>query len=276
MSQMKDKSNIMKFVKYFSVCLLVIVIACNSAENKINENAKSDIKSNDVSLNYNIVKVYDIDPAAFVQGLIYEDGKLLISTGLKEHSSLRVFDLATEIEQKNLKIEDYFCEGIAIIKNRIYQLTWQDGKCIVYDAKSFDKITEYDYEGEGWGLATDGKQLIMSDGTNKIKIIDPANFKVNKVIKVTDDKGFPVYNLNELEFVNGMLWANIWTSDDIIAIDLQSGVVQKRINLSELRTNLSPENKYAEVLNGIAYNPQKNTYYLTGKFWGKVFEVGIK
>ena len=276
MSQMKDKSNIMKFVKYFSVCLLVIVIACNSAENKVNENAKSDIKSNDVSLNYNIVKVYDIDPAAFVQGLIYEDGKLLISTGLKEHSSLRVFDLATEIEQKNLKIEDYFCEGIAKINNKIYQLTWQDGKCIVYDAKSFDKITEYDYEGEGWGLATDGNQLIMSDGTNKIKIIDPANFKVNKVIKVTDDKGFPVYNLNELEFVNGMLWANIWTSDDIIAIDLQSGVVQKRINLSELRTKLSPENKYAEVLNGIAYNPQKNIYYLTGKFWGKVFEVEIK
>lgn len=276
MTQMRDKDNIMKFLKYYFVCLLFIVIACNSAENKVNENASSDIKSNEVPINYRIIKVYDIDPAAFVQGLIYEDGKLLISTGLQEHSSLRVFDLASEIEQKNLKIEDYFCEGIAKINNKIFQLTWQDGKCIVYDAKSLDKLNEFDYEGEGWGLATDGKQLIMSDGTNKIKIIDPTNFKTTKIIKVTDDKGFPVYNLNELECVNGVLWANIWTSDDIIAIDLQSGVVQKRINFSELRTKLSPENKYAEVLNGIAYNPQKNTYYISGKFWGKVFEVEIK
>lgn len=276
MSLMKDKSNIMNFVKYFSVCLLVIVIACNSAENKTNEHTKTDDKANPVSSDYNISKVYDIDPAAFVQGLIYQDGKLLISTGLKEHSSLRVFDLSTEIEQKNLKIEDYFCEGIAKINNKIFQLTWQDGKCIVYDAKSLDKLNEFDYEGEGWGLATDGKHLIMSDGTNKIKIIDPLNFKVNKVIEVTDDKGFPVYNLNELEYIHGMLWANIWTSDDIIAIDLQNGVVQRRINFSELRKQLSPENQYAEVLNGIAYNAEKKTYYLTGKFWGKVFEVEIK
>lgn len=273
---MENENNIMEFLKYISACLLLIVVACNSAENKTNENTKTDDKANTVSLNYNIVKVYDIDPAAFVQGLIYDESKLLISTGLQEHSSLRIYDLATSVELKNLKIEDYFCEGIAKINNKIYQLTWQDGKCIVYDAKSLDKLNEFDYEGEGWGLATDGKHLIMSDGTNNIKIIEPANFKTIKTIKVTDDKGFPVYNLNELEYVNGVLWANIWTSDDVIAIDLQTGVVQKRINFSELRKKLSPDNKYAEVLNGIAYNPQKNTFYLTGKFWGKVFEVEIK
>ncbi len=263
----------MSFFRLLTLCLLML--SCNSADNKSIGQIKSEETSTISNTPYRIVKVYDIDPSAFVQGLVYQDGKLLISTGLQEHSSLREFDLATEIELKNIKIDDYFCEGIAKINKRIYQLTWQDGKCIVYDADSFNKISEFSYVGEGWGLATDGTHLLMSDGTDKITFIDPESFKISKAVKVIDDKGFPVYNLNELEYVNGLLWANIWTSDDIIAIDLQTGTVQKRINLSGLRSKLSPDNKYAEVLNGIAYNASKKTYYLTGKFWGKVFEVEI-
>ncbi len=269
----------MKSSKYIASSLLILSIACNSGENKAS--VLVDTKTNKTTITqddkpFTVVNAIDIDPAAFVQGLIYQNGKLFISTGLVEHSSLRLFDIASSTELKNITVEDVFCEGIAIANNKIFQLTWQNGECFVYDAKTFDKIKTFHYRGEGWGLAFDGKSLIMSDGSSKLKFINPENFSIEKTIEVTDDKGYPLYNLNELEFINGQVWANVWTTDFVVAINPETGKVEKKLDLSELRTLLTPDNKYAEVLNGIAYNPETKNYYFSGKLWGKVFEVKIK
>lgn len=269
----------MKLSKYFATALMALSFACNSGENKANVPSVTKENLNNTKVDnkpYTIIKTIDIDPAAFVQGLIYKDGQLFISTGLEEHSSLRLFDLASATELKNIKIEDVFCEGIAIANNKIFQLTWQDGECFVYDSKTFEKIKTLRYKGEGWGLAYNGTNLIMSDGSNKLKFINPENFSIEKTIYVTDDKNYPLYNLNELEYINGLVWANVWTTDFVVSINPETGKVEKKIDLSELRTLLAPDNKYAEVLNGIAYNSDSKTYYFSGKFWGKVFEVKIK
>lgn len=269
----------MKSFKYVASLLLILSISCNSGENKAS--VPVNIKNNIATITqddkpFTVVNAIDIDPAAFVQGLTFNDGKLFISTGLQEHSSLRLFDIASSTELKNIKVEDVFCEGIALANDKIFQLTWQDGECFVYDAKTFDKIKTFHYRGEGWGLAFDGTNLIMSDGTSKLKFIDPNIFSIERTIEVTDDKGYPLYNLNELEFINGQVWANVWTTDFVVAINPETGKVEKKLDLSELRTLLSPDNKYAEVLNGIAYNPETKNYYFSGKLWGKVFEVKIK
>ena len=224
---------------------------------------------------YQIVNVWPHDPNAFTQGLVFLDGKLIESTGQEGHSSLRNVELQTGKVLKKVDVpEPYFAEGIALLNNKIYQLTWQHRLGFIYDAQSLQKTGEFSYNGEGWGLATDGKSLLLSDGSNRIRFLEPDSFRVTKTIAVMDGKT-PVTQLNELEFVNGEIYANIWHDDRIVTVDPQSGRVTAWVDLAGLLQPGDVQDPEA-VLNGIAYDQANNRLFVTGKLWPHLFEIKIK
>ena len=224
---------------------------------------------------YSIVNVYGHDTNAFTQGLEFHDGKLLEGTGESGRSSLRRVALETgDVVQKVDLPPPYFGEGITLLNGRIYQLTWQHQLGFIYDANSFQKQGEFHYSGEGWGLTNDGHSLILSDGSNRIRFLDPDNQSVTKTISVFDGKR-AIDKLNEIEFVNGEIYANIWHRNQIATIDPQTGLVTSWIDLTGLlrRDEVSDEEA---VLNGIAYDKATNRLFVTGKLWPKLFEIKVK
>jgi len=224
---------------------------------------------------YDVVNTWPHDHSAFTQGLIYLNGELLESTGLEGRSSLRRVELKTGkvLNQVNLSGE-YFAEGLATLDGKLYQLTWRNHKCFVYDLESFKLEKEFTYDGEGWGLATDGYSLIFSDGTDQIRFLDPATFQVTRTIRV-QDHGHLIPRLNELEYINGKIFANIWLTDYIVCIDPAAGTILGVIDFHGL---LSPEEHAvgADILNGIAYDPAGDRLFVTGKLWPKLVEVRLK
>jgi len=222
-----------------------------------------------------VLSKFEHDPNSFTQGLQYFNGFLYESTGLKGESSLRKIDPATGrvLRQTNLEGE-YFAEGLTIFKKRIYQITWTNNVCFVYDIDNFKQLKTFRYSGEGWGLTNDGKSIIMSDGTNMLKFINPETFELEKSIAVVDAEMNPVHYLNELEMLNGEIWANIWQSDKIVRIDPKTGTVFGWIDLSPLRSFVKMTDRI-DVLNGIAYDTTHDKIYVTGKYWSWIFEVKI-
>lgn len=224
---------------------------------------------------YQIVNIYPHDPNAFTQGLLFANGKLLESTGEVGRSSLRHVELETG---KVLKKEDvpvpFFAEGLTVLNGKIYQLTWQHQQGFIYDAETFKQLGTFKYFGEGWGLTTDGQSLIMSDGTNRLRFLDPDSFQVKKTISVIDGET-PVNELNELEFVNGEIYANVWHSEQIAVINPQNGHVTAWIDLSTLQPSDEPLDEEA-VLNGIAFDQANDRLFVTGKLWPRLFEVKVK
>jgi glutamine cyclotransferase len=224
---------------------------------------------------YQIVNIWPHDSNAFTQGLILMDGKLLESTGQEGFSSLRRVDLESGRILKKIDVPvPYFAEGLAALNGKLYQLTWQHNIGFIYDAQTFDHLGDFNYQGEGWGLATDGQSLILSDGSNRLRFIDPNGFRVTRTITVTDGNQ-PVRELNELEYVNGEIYANIWHDNRIAMIDPQSGHVNAWIDL----TGLMPESELQDpeaVLNGIAYDQASDKLIVTGKLWPRVFEIKVK
>jgi glutamine cyclotransferase len=222
---------------------------------------------------YQVIQVYPHDPTAFTQGLAFDGETLYEGTGLNGRSSLRRVDLVTGavVQQANLA-EDYFGEGITVFGPRIYQLTWQSRVGFVYEKSTFALLREFSYPTEGWGITHDGTRLIMSDGTARLYFWDPETLAEIGSVDVYDSQG-PVTRLNELEFVQGELLANIWQSDRIARIDPTTGQVTGWIDLSGL---LSPaERASADVLNGIAYQSTTNRLFVTGKLWPKLFEIEL-
>jgi glutamine cyclotransferase len=221
------------------------------------------------------VNTYPHDRGAFTEGLLFLNGKLLESTGMKGESSLREVELTNGqvIRQFDLPAAS-FGEGLAVLDGKAYQLTWQEQKCFVYDEPTFNLTNEFTYTGEGWGLTTDGKSLIMSDGTPQIRFIDPATFKVQRTIDVSVD-GNPVKWVNELEYIKGEIFANVWQTPYVIRIDPASGAVTGVIDFTGL---LSPADADAttDVFNGIAYDAAGDRIFVTGKRWPKLFEVRLK
>ena len=221
-----------------------------------------------------IINTYPHNSNAFTQGLLFHNNKLYESTGVKGHSTLREVDLETGDVTRHISLADeYFAEGLALANDKLIQLTWQSERAFVYDISTFKQEKRFSYKGEGWGLCFDGTDLYMSNGSSVIQKRDPENFKFIKNINITLH-GNPVRQINELECVDKYIYANIWQTDTIIQIDKKSGKVIAEIDASNLlsaqeRQNLNPE----AVLNGIAYNEQNNTFYLTGKLWPKLFEV---
>jgi glutaminyl-peptide cyclotransferase len=223
---------------------------------------------------YQVVRAYPHDTQAFTEGLFYLDGQLYESTGLEGHSSIRRVELETgRVLQEREIAPQYFGEGIVAWKDRLVELTWQSHIGFVYDLKSFSPISSFQYPGEGWALTRDDHRLIMSDGTPDIRFLDPDTLAETGRIHVTDE-GRPVGNLNELEWVKGEIYANIWQTDRIARIDPQSGKVVGWIDLSGL---LKPEDirGQVDVLNGIAYDAEHDRLFVTGKLWPKLFEIKL-
>jgi glutamine cyclotransferase len=228
-----------------------------------------------VHYGYEIVHAWPHDPRAFTQGLVFRNGNFLESTGLNGRSSLREVDLETGRVLKQVAVAPaYFAEGLAVIGDRAFQLTWQSQKGFVYDADTFRLEREFSYAGEGWGFATDGRELILSDGTSRLRFLDPATLAVTRSVEVTLE-GRPVERLNELELIRGEVFANVWQTDEVLRIDPASGRVRGVIDFSGL---LAPQERGPEtdVLNGIAYDAEHDRLFVTGKCWPRVFEVRLK
>lgn len=223
-----------------------------------------------------IASSFPHNPLSFTQGLEFSDGVLYESTGDPNR------DGSTMVAQVNLKSGaitakktldgNYFGEGITILGNRVYQLTWTEQKCFMYDKKSLEMDTkDFSYTGEGWGLCNDGKSIIMSDGTERLVFRNPTNFQIERTIEVYDKVG-PRSKLNELEYIDGKIYANVWMLDLVLVIDPNSGRVLAEIDASDLATVGKGS---GDVLNGIAYNPATKKIYMTGKYWSKLFEVTL-
>ncbi len=223
---------------------------------------------------YEVVAEYPHDTEAYTQGLYWADGFFYEGTGGNGRSELRKVDPASGRVLQRVRLErQYFGEGIARYNGRIYQLTWVMGKAYVYDEQTFRLVRTFVYDGEGWGLTTDGEKLYMSDGSERIVVRDPETFGIVRTFEVTA-QGRPVDQLNELEWIDGLIWANRYLYDEVVMIDPQSGHVVGVIDFSDLQ---KPEDMLpqTDVLNGIAYDAGTGSIYVTGKNWNKIYRVKI-
>ena len=246
------------------ICLFLAIVA---AACRANAQANAD--------GYRIVHEYPHDPDAFTQGLVCVDGHLYESTGRNGKSSIRMVDLTTgRVLRRYDLAAKYFGEGLTSWDGELVQLTWENQLGFVYDRSSFAWKRSFHYEGEGWGLTHDDKQFILSDGTAALRFLDPQTFSETKRISVTDEKGQPISNINELEYIHGEIYANIWETDQIVRISPRTGKVLGRIDLSGLMDKSQLTDRDA-VLNGIAYDAEKDRLFVTGKLWPKLFEIQL-
>jgi glutaminyl-peptide cyclotransferase len=280
-------------ILFFTVLTFGCTDNVNSAKPNVNTANTNTAKPAALPVDsYTVVKTYPHDPKAFTEGLFYHDGFLYESTGQNGKSSLRKVELETgKVVQKfDLPRED-FGEGIAMIGDKIYMLTWQQGLGRVLDAKTFKVLKEFNYQGEGWGLTTDGSALYMSQGTQVLKVLDAETFKQAQTLPVMREDGRPLYKINELEWIKGEIWANVWHSEQpetlgkpnyIARIDPATGKLLGWVDLA----NISPEDqpttndpndpKAENTLNGIAYDPTKDRIFVTGKNWKNLYEIKLK
>jgi len=252
-------------------CVLVVVSCCVAATagSPAAAQATTPVES------YRVVKVYPHDPTAFTQGLIYRDGFLYESTGIRGQSSLRKVKLETGevVVQRRAGLETHFAEGLAEWKGQLFQLTWQSKVALVYDLASFAPRGTFSFSGEGWGLTSDQRRFILSDGSNRLRFFDPMTFREIGHVEVTD-QGRPVTDLNELEYVNGQVWANVWHTDRIARISPETGRVVGWIDLRGLMSGGFKLESEA-VLNGIAYDAPSKRLFVTGKLWPRLFEIEV-
>lgn len=225
-------------------------------------------------LTYKVVKTYNHDPQAYTQGLFYHNGFLYEGTGQKGSSSLRKVELETGkvLQSYNLE-QEYFGEGITLFDGKIYQLTWTSGIGFVYDAESFKRLSTFNYTTEGWGLTNNESELIMSDGSNILYFMEPNGFTEIRRIEVYDNYG-PQKMLNELEYIDGKIYANVYMTNKVVVIDPKSGSVLSEIDFSNI---LKPSDKNGndEAFNGIAYDSENKRFFVTGKNWSKLYEIKI-
>jgi glutaminyl-peptide cyclotransferase len=225
---------------------------------------------------YQVVRTYPHDPNAFTQGLIYVDGHLYESTGLNGRSSIRLLDLATgNVLQKHDLAHEFFGEGLTDWGSTLIQLTWTSHKAFVYDRFSFSLQRTISFDGEGWGLTHDETQLILTDGTPTLRFLDPKSLRVTRRLRVADQSGRAVENLNELEYVRGEIYANVWQTNQIIRISPRTGKVLGRIDLTGIIDKRELHGEGA-VLNGIAYDAAGDRLFVTGKLWPKLFEIKVR
>lgn len=260
--------------RLYTIAAVLFLLSCGDDNPKDDVQPTNSVKEPAV-ISYNIIKEYPHDTSSFTQGLEWHKGYLYEGTGLKGESHLMKVNLADGKAVQKLSLDaGLFGEGITILNDKIYQLTWQEHKVLVYELATFKKIQEFPWAFEGWGITNDGKQLIISTGSNNIYFVDPSNFKILNTISVFSNYG-PTGNLNELEYVNGKIYSNIWNDDNVVVINPQSGVVEARIDFSNLKSQNSKAVEENDVLNGIAYDSTKKSFYITGKKWPSLFEVKL-
>jgi glutaminyl-peptide cyclotransferase len=260
---------------FLAAAVALSLAACRGDGLETSARALSSSLSTPTVLAYSVVASYPHDPDAFTEGLAWDNGELYESTGLVGKSSLRRLDLnsGSVLQSRDLP-PPYFGEGIAISGSRIYQLTWQSHAGFVYDQSSFEPKDQFSYPTEGWGLTSDGTRLIMSDGTRTLYFIDPATLKVTGEVAVSGGPDLiGEMRLNELEYVRGEVYANVWLTNFIVTIDTTSGRVTGWCDLSGL-PGFGGNGKEAE-LNGIVYDPQGDRLFITGKYWPALFEVKL-
>ncbi len=257
--------------QHLSIILIsVAVIAVSSVTLVLLSDSPVDLEP--VHYTYNVVNVYPHDEAAFTQGLVFEDDVLYEGTGLYRQSTLRRVELETGNVTQLYSLPDrFFGEGITIFEDKIIQLTWRSGKGFVYDMDSFDLLQEFEYQTEGWGITHNGSALIMSDGTATLYFLDPETFQTIGQVEVHDEE--PVVFLNELEYIQGKIYANIWKEEKIVIINPQTGQVSGWIDLEGIRDLVNQGT--SDVLNGIAYEPKGDRLFVTGKRWSKLFEIEL-
>ena len=277
---------------YLLLLLVLLFSACNGASD--NANRSTNAGTNNANANkavtntgpvpvdtYEVVKSYKHDGDAFTQGLVVHNGVFYESDGEYGESNVRKVEIESgKVLQKQDLAEDYFAEGLTILNDKIYQITWRENTAFQYDL-NLKLIREFRYPTEGWGLTNDGTNLIMSDGSQVLRFINPNNFETIRIIEVTDEKGKRIEKLNELEYVKGEIWANVWHSEEIgkpnhiARIDPQTGKLLGWIDLQ----GISPDDVKRDsenVLNGIAYDAASDRLFVTGKNWKSIFEIKVK
>lgn len=281
-----------KQIDFFTIALAAMTISvftsCNNEDKKIENQTSEPTLPAPQNLIYTVINAYPHDTAAFTQGLEWYDGKLLESTGLYGKSSLRQVELTTGKSNKQIKQDkEIFSEGITVLRDTLYQLSWENHLVFLYDPITFKLLGTKNWNYQGWGITNDGQSIIISDGSDKLYFVDPSTFQVKNIMSVKDHMG-PVNNLNELEMIEGYIYANRWQYDYILKIDPQNGNVIATIDLTDiLRKNsksdlsyLSQNNSTAQingaVLNGIAYNASKKSIFITGKLWPDIFEIKLQ
>lgn len=257
------------------VTIVAIAIGTNVIYAHINySNGKVSTLQKAKKLKVQVLETFTHDKSSYTQGLFFYNGNLYESAGQYGESSFRQVDLKTGNVIKRFNLEQkYFAEGACVFDKHLYILTWKERKCFVYDIATFKYLGEFKYNGEGWGLTTDGKDLIMSNGTAEIIFLDPLTFTQRRKISVTLDSK-PLYFLNELEYINGEIWANVYGEDNIVTINPNTGVVSSVIDCRNLYPS-STRSPSADVLNGIAFNKVDGKIYLTGKYWPKMYSVKV-
>ncbi|MBS1495920.1 MAG: glutaminyl-peptide cyclotransferase [Bacteroidetes bacterium] len=264
---------------FFPILFLAVLVACNNN----NDNHNPVVAPVDygiaapTQISYNIIAVHPHDTSAYTQGLQLYNGKMYEGTGDFETSSLRITDYKTgKVEKKHMMgTAKIFGEGINIFKNKIYQLTWQSNVVYEYDLNNIDKpIKTFNWPYEGWGITNNGTNLIVSDGSANLYFVNPDDFKVINTLGVVDNNG-PVDQLNELEYINGYVYANVYQTDFIVKIDPENGHVVGKMTLSNLLKPTDIVKDRTDVLNGIAYDSTSKTMFITGKRWPKLFELKL-
>jgi glutamine cyclotransferase len=271
--------------KYIAVLLSLVVIACNNTNNA--DTSASSMDAAEITaiaapktLNYTIQKVYPHDTSAYTQGLVWYNNRLIEGTGLKGKSVLYQMDDQLNIIGKKVQLElPYFGEGITVLDGKIYQLTWEEHKVFVYDAITLKKINTLNWPYEGWGLTHNDTSLIVSTGSSNLYYVNPSDFTIQKTLGVFNEFGYQSM-LNELEYVDGKIFANIYGQNDIVVIDAKTGNITNKMDCSNLlaqaKVDYNPLTIDAGfVLNGIAYKKSTNSYFLTGKCWPVVVEVKL-
>jgi len=248
--------------------ILILLIACASKEEKQAESTVPTIQ-------YQIVNSFPHDTKAFTEGLLIHDSKLYESTGEKE-SWIGIVDIKTGRTDKKVQLDPkYFGEGMTIINNKVYYLTWKNKVGFIYDFKTFKAIGQFNYETEGWGMTNDGKNIITSDGSDKIYFLDTLSLKPAKTLTVTQD-GKPLKDLNELEYAEGFLFANVWQTSTVVKIDMNTGKVVGVLDLSPLTKQARELKPGVDVLNGIAWHPKTKLMLVTGKYWNYIYVLKLK
>ena len=270
---------------YWTFIVALLLSACKDNTSSEDKNSAIDtpaVSSETPVITYTILNALPHDKNSYTEGLLMHDGKLFESSGApqendKTRSIVGIVDPSTgNIAVKaELDRKTYFGEGITILHNKLYQLTWTNKKGFIYDLKTFKKIGEFSFPSkEGWGMTTDGTSLIMSDGSSNLTFLDPLTFKTNRILGVTDNNG-PAGNINELEYVNGTILANIYQTPYIIRIDPNTGKVLGKADFSNLVNELKIKAPDAEYMNGIAWDSAKNKILITGKLWPNIYEVRL-
>jgi glutamine cyclotransferase len=262
----------MKIVQAFYVAVSIAFL-CSCGDKA---NSESDPPRDTLSLSYSVISTLPHNSEAYTQGLVIYNNKVLESTGQKGHSWIAEVNPGSGQHEKKVTLDNrYFGEGITVLNNKMYQLTWEEKTGFIYDARTYKKLGEFKYNTPGWGLTHDNKNLIMSDGTDKLYFLDTTKLEVIKTLTVTDPTGVKVRNLNELEYVDGYVFANVYETSMILKIDPGTGKVVGKLDLSALANEIKRMYPNTDVLNGIAYDKNSKALLVTGKLWPKSYLIRV-